>query len=194
VEVIADMKAVDFAIITPSYAPDFQRCQLLSWSIEQFISPPVTHYIIVDRRDLDLFRQLQKPNTEIITVESVLPSWIVKFPFVQNGWFSFKTFPVRNWLLQQIVKIEVSRQINRDVLVFVDSDVAFIRPFNFQNFIQEDRVRFFRIPDEDNTEMHNRWSQSATRLLGLPAMDYAGARYVGNAITWRRTGMDGNSL
>jgi Family of unknown function (DUF6492) len=186
VEVLVDMKALDFAIITPSYAPDFQRCQLLSWSIERFIAQPITHYIIVDRQDLDLFRQLQKPNTEIITVESVLPSWLVKMPFVKNGWFSFKTLPIRNWLLQQIVKIEVSRQIERDVLAFVDSDVAFIRPFNFQTFVREDRARFFRIPDADNTQMHNRWSQSAAQLLGLPPIDYAGARYVGNAITWRR--------
>ena len=63
-------------IITPSYAPDFERCRLLSETITQFHQSPINHYIIVDQKDYQLFSQLKKANTEIMTVESVLPWWI----------------------------------------------------------------------------------------------------------------------
>jgi len=96
-----------FALITPSYAPDFERCRLLCQSVEKFISPSVPHYIIVEQRDLPLFRQIQSSHTEIITVESVLPWWLKRLPLVKNGWLSFKTFPIRNWITQQLVKISV---------------------------------------------------------------------------------------
>ena len=119
------MQQFDFAIITPSYAPDFQRCQLLSWSVEQFVPASVSHYIIVDARDLKLFQQLETQRTKLITVESVLPWWIQHIPFVKNGWFSLKTFVIRNWILQQIVKISIAQYLKQDVLIFVDSDVTF---------------------------------------------------------------------
>jgi hypothetical protein len=180
------MNKFNFAIITPSYAPDFERCQLLSRSIEQFISPYVTHYIIVDQRDLPLFRQLQRPKTEIITKEAILPWWIKRIPLVKNTWMSLKSIPIRGWILQQIVKIAVAQHIEQNILVFVDSDVVFIRHFNFQSFIREERVRLFRRPNEDNKQSHFKYHQSTSRLLGLPPMNYVGARYIGQLITWRR--------
>ena len=44
-----------FAIIAPSYALNFECCTLLSLSTEQFTSPPVTHYIILDQQVLKFF-------------------------------------------------------------------------------------------------------------------------------------------
>jgi Family of unknown function (DUF6492) len=175
----------DFAIITPSYAPDFERCQLLSWSIKEFVSPSINHYIIVDRRDLSLFRQLEGPQTKIITVESVLPWWIQRIPLLKNGWLSLKTLPIRNWIIQQIVKIAIASFIDADVLVFVDSDTTFVRPFNFQSFIREDKVRLFREHPYD-TETHLNGCKSAAQLLGIPNMNYPAPGYIGNVITWRR--------
>jgi hypothetical protein len=186
------MNKLDFAIITPSYAPDFERCRLLSWSIQKFLSPSVTHYIIVDARDLPLFRQLQRPNTEIISVESVLPWWIQRLPFVKNGWFSLKTVFIRNWLLQQIVKLAFAQHVDKDVFAFVDSDVTFIRPFNVESFVREDQVRLFRVADQCTTEfigenlIYGKCFQTATNLLGLPPVSLPTAGYIGNIITWKR--------
>jgi len=129
------MKKLKFGIITPSYSPDFERCRLLSKSIQQFVSPDVTHHIIVERRDLPLFRQLQGLNTEIHIVQSLLPWWIQRIPLFKNGCFSFKTLPIRNWITQQIVKISSAQCVEEDVLVFVDSDVTFVRPCNFEKSI-----------------------------------------------------------
>jgi hypothetical protein len=181
------MKTFDFAIITPSYAPDFERCRLLSWSINQFVSPSITHYIIVERRDLSLFRQLQGPKTEIINVESLLPWWIQRVPFFKNGWVSLKTLPIRNWIMQQIVKIAAAQSIHKDVLVFVDSDVTFVRPFNPQSFIRDGQVRLFQEPPYDD-ETHLRGHRTANKLLGIPDinMGYPAPGYIGQVMSWRR--------
>jgi hypothetical protein len=186
------MNKLEFGIITPSYAPDFERCQLLSWSIQNFISPPTTHYIIVDAQDLPLFRKLKSPNTEIIAVESILPWWIQRLPIIKNGWLSLKTVFIRNWLLQQIVKLAVAQHINKDIFVFVDSDVTFIRPFNLNRFVREDQTRLFRVPNQYNREfvdkypVFEKWGQTAGKLLGLPQISLPTSGYVGNIITWRR--------
>jgi hypothetical protein len=186
------MNKFDFGIITPSYAPDFERCQLLSWSVEKFISPSVTHYIIVPERDLPLFRQLQKPNTEIITVESVLPWWIKRLPLIKNGWLSLKTVFIRGWILQQIVKLGVAQYIDKDAFVFADSDLTFVSPLNVESFIREDQVRLFRVPNQCTTKFitenpgYYKWLITASRLLGLPPVILPVPGYIGQVITWRR--------
>ncbi len=180
------MKNFDFAIITPSYAPDFERCRLLSWSIQKYVSPAVTHHIIVESRDLQLFRQLQGPNTQIHLVQSLLPWWIQRLPFFKNGWFSFKTLPIRNWILQQIVKISAAQCIEEDVLVFIDSDVTFVRPCNFEkSFIRSDLVRLFKEPPYD-LSVHVKGHQAANKLLGIPDNVYPDPGYIGQVITWKR--------
>ncbi|MFH7028390.1 MAG: DUF6492 family protein [Heteroscytonema crispum UTEX LB 1556] len=169
-------------IITPSYAPDFERCRLLSWSIKEFLSPSINHYIIVDRRDLSLFRELKGPKTKIINVESVLPWWIQRIPLLKNGWLSLKTLPIRNWIIQQLVKIAIASFIDTDVLVFVDSDTTFVRPLNFQSFIRAGQVRLFREPSY-HTETHFNGCKSAHELFGIPDMNYPSPGYIGNVIT-----------
>jgi Family of unknown function (DUF6492) len=180
------MKKLSFAMVTPSYAPDFERCRLLSWSISEFVSPNVTHYIIVDRRDLSLFNQLKRPNTEVVTVESLIPWWIQRVPFFKNGWLSLKTPPIRNWLLQQIVKNAIAGHAQEDILVFADSDTAFIRPFNLDNFIRDGKVRLFREPGVDTDETFLRWHRTSHKLLGLPNIKCSEAGFIGNVVTWKR--------
>jgi hypothetical protein len=182
------MKNADFGLITPSYAPDFERCKLLCQSVENFISPSFTHYVIVDKRDLLLFRQLETQHTKILTVESILPWWIKRVPLLKKNWMSLKTLPIRNWLVQQIVKIAASQQIDEEISVFVDSDVVFVRPFNLHSLTHDGRVRLFRNPEGNDVQrqMHLKWHQAASRLLGLANVDMSIPDYIGNIITWRR--------
>ncbi|BDA66169.1 hypothetical protein CAL7716_003350 [Calothrix sp. PCC 7716] len=98
------MQELDFCLITPSYAPDYHRCQLLAWSIEAFAPEKAKHYIIVPKRDLPLFRQIKYRNTQIITLESILPTW-VQLPFINNCWFNIKHLLVRGWIIQQLIKL-----------------------------------------------------------------------------------------
>lgn len=197
------MKKFDFCIITPSYAPDLEKCQLLCWSIDRFVSSWTNHYIIVDQRDLRLFRQLEGANRKIIPKESILPWWLQQIPFLtkKNFWISLKSLPIRGWLIQQIIKLAIARYVNDDVLVFLDSDVVFVRPFDLQNFIREDRIRLYREPDviykpniaEAKTTRYIKWLQdtyqwyqTAINLLDLSNINYPAPDYEGQIITWKR--------
>jgi hypothetical protein len=177
-----------FAIITPSYAPDFLRCKLLCESIDQYSLSPVKHYIIVDQKDWKLFQTLQNKNREIITVESILPWWIKKATLFNNGWISFKSLPLRNWIIQQIVKLSIAKYITEDVLIFVDSDVAFVRYFNVQNFVKDNQIRLYSQPNAITPETPDlaKWCEVSHKLLGLPPVSYPATNHLGNFITWRR--------
>ncbi len=195
---------LSFGIITPSYAPDFQRCQLLAGTVSQFVKPPFQHYIIVDRCDYHLFKQLGNDRTQIITVESVLPPWIWREPLFRKVWLSRKTPPIRNWVLQQIVKIAIAQQMREDVAIFIDSDVSFVRPFSLGQLARNHhsaaaesaadkhdyntQVRLFRddVGNDFQRQMHLKWHQSACQLLGLPNVDPDVPDYIGNLITWKR--------
>lgn len=182
------MSSFRFGIITPSYAPDFERCRLLCQSIDQFVAPRINHYIIVDRADLALFSSLRQPHTQIITKEEILPWWIKRVPWGKNSWVSLKSLPLRGWLLQQIIKISAAQYIDEEVAVFVDSDVSFVRPFNFQSFVRNDQVRLYDEPDGNFDWMHThvKWHQNASLLLDLPPTPFPAPDYIDHVITWRR--------
>jgi len=176
------------AIVTPSYAPDFKRCQLLCRSINRFVNPRPQHYIIVDADDWELFRSLENEHTTILTLESIIPSWLIKLPLKRNVWVSWKTIPIRGWIIQQIIKISVAQQMAEDIAMFVDSDVFFIRDFDVQHLFKGDKTRLFCDAQGNDIQkkMHLKWHQSATKLLGLESVNPQIPDYIGNLITWKK--------
>ncbi len=186
-----DNKNKNCCIITPSYAPDFERCRLLSESIKQFSSSTLKHYLVVDRRDYLLFSQLKNQFTTIINKEDILPWWIFQIPIFtkKNIWFSLKTLPVRGWLIQQLIKLAIAKHIDEEVLIFADSDVFFMRPFDLQQYITDDgRVRFFREPDTvlENNNHLPRWYYDASNLLALDAPQFPVSNYMGQLVFWQK--------
>jgi hypothetical protein len=178
-----------FAIITPSYKPDFERCRLLCHSIKRFVQPPIRHYIAVEQRDFQLFSSLKGPNTEVIIVQDLLPRWIFRVPKFKKAWVSLKTLPVRNWIMQQITKIALARSVKEDVLLFLDSDEAFIRPFDCQSLIKDGLVRFYSQPDGNPANMetpHQLWHESASKLLGLPPKPMPAPDYIADVVIWKQ--------
>ena len=175
-----------YAIVTPSYGPDFERCKLLCESVGRYVTGNYHHYVIVDQRDRKLFQSLSGSKTTIVTVESVIPWWLRRLPMARRWWLSLKTPPVRNWILQQLVKLSVAEFIDADAYVFIDSDVVFIRPFSVESLSEGDSLRLFRVEGAARLPTHAPWHQTAAKLLGLPPTDYFGATYIGNLITWRR--------
>ncbi len=176
-------------IITPSYAPDFERCKILCESVTNFATSYDQHIIIVDARDLALFQTLKAPKIRIITKESILPRWIKKIPFSKRWWFSFKTLPVRGWILQQIIKMSVAEHIDADMYLFIDSDIMLIRPVDMSFFMRNGKVRMYRFPrvKKDFTEKrHMAWYRYAGKLFGLKGEDYLQYDYIGPFVTWRK--------
>ena len=68
------------AIVTASYAPDFERCAILCESIDRFASGFEDHYLLVDAPDRALFAQLEGPNRHIIVDTDLLPWWLRRMP------------------------------------------------------------------------------------------------------------------
>ena len=184
--VLEEPKAMQYAIVTPSYGPDLERCRLLIESLECHVTGDFRHYVLVDARNLALFRALAGPRTEILTVESVMPWWLRRLPAARRWWFSFKSPPVRNWVFQQLVKLSVANYLDCENYVFVDSDVVFVKPFSVNELSPAGKLRLFRVPGAAREPTHYPWHRTAARLLGLPATEYFGSTYIGNLITWRR--------
>jgi hypothetical protein len=180
---------LSFGIITPSYAPDFERCRLLAWSADRFVKKPFNHYIVVSKSDYKLFSQLANAHTHILIVESLLPWWIKREPIVGKFWLSLKTLPIRSWVVQQIVKIATAQTIPEDIAVFIDSDVSFMRPFDLDQLGKDDRVRLYRddVGNDVQRQMHQKWHEAASKLLGLSTINPGIPDYIGNLITWRKT-------
>lgn len=184
--IIQQSRNDEFAIVTPSYETDFERCQLLTKSIKKYLRPRPKHYIIVDKRDLNHFRLLEDEKTELLCKESLFP-YIKRVPFSRRCWINLKGIPIRGWLFQQIIKLSIAQYVSESNLVFIDSDVAFIREYNLLNWLRDDKLRLFRVPGQGYVEGQKRWYDAAAKLLDLPMdKNYIDVRYIGSITTWKR--------
>ncbi len=174
-----------FALITPSYGPDFDRCKLLVESTKHCITDGTQHYIVVDRRDVELFRLLSSQRTHILVVEDLLPSWIFRAPGFKNWWISLRTLPIRNWILQQLIKMSICDVIAEDVLVFCDSDNTFIRPFDMKSCLMKDnKLALLRVGFQNKDIQH--WINSSKRILAIENKSIQPVTYVSNMIAWHK--------
>jgi hypothetical protein len=179
-----------FAVLTPSYATDFELCCDLNRSVLEWTPADVQHHIIVPRGDVERFSSLRGARTTIWTVDELLPRRIVALPVV-NMWLNLRRPypPVRGWVMQQVVKLSAAAQLGADVLLMVDSDIVLVRPVTVETFQMDGKVRFYRREGAVHEGMprHIMWHDAARRLLGLPPV----ARlplpdYVCSPIAWNR--------
>ncbi len=180
---------MEVSLITPSYAPDFERCKLLCQSIDRYVCDYRKHVIIVDKADYNLFKTLKNDKTDIIIKESILPSWLIKIPFSKKWWLNLKGLPVRGWILQQIVKLSVHEFVDSDAYIFADSDVTFIRPFKASSIIKEDKVRLCSMPrktDDYTDKRKQAWHEHAAQLSGLQNTGQLTQDYISQLVCWRR--------
>jgi len=179
------------SIITPSFARDFTLCRTLNRSVIEFFPPHIQHYIVVDRRDLALFRTLAGPRTTIVTKEDVLPAGIRRLPGL-NRWRSSGTLlPISGWLVQQIVKIAMCGLLDEPTLLMVDSDAVFVRDVDLGLFARDGKTRLFKRAGAIRgktpaMEFHITWHENAARLLGISPDPLPLDDYIGQVISWRR--------
>lgn len=173
------------ALITPSYGPDARRCHRLCASVDRFVSDFNEHVIIVPNRDRKLFSELESPRRRVLTVEEVLPRQYRRLPITERWWLDSRFFPVRGWIVQQLVKLASHHTTDAEVLCMVDSDVQFFRDFSVSRFMTGGQVRLQTVVRDDMpSPAHGVWQATAERLLGLPAEVFT-RDYVGQLITWR---------
>lgn len=177
-------------LVTPSYAPDFDRCRILCDSVQRFVSGHTEHVIIIDRQDQALFSQLAGTRTRLLLKEDMLPGWLRKLPFSRKWWLNLRGLPVRGWILQQIVKLSVAEAIDADFYIFADSDVAFIRPFEVSSVLDaQGRARLYagpRKPEDIADPRHRAWYRFAGKVFGLSGEDFQQHDYISQLVVWRR--------
>lgn len=182
------------AIVTPSYVADFERCRLLCETLDRHVSGATHHYILVEHRDMALFRPLQGPRRTIVDERELLPGWLRPFNdptslFRRRVWLSWKTQPLRGWHVQQLRRIAVAEHVPQDVLIFCDSDVVFVKPFDCSAFWRDGEVRLFRRDNTMEGEVvydHRLWSRNAGAALGIASPAVSPHDYISTLIAWRR--------
>jgi hypothetical protein len=187
--------APDAALITASYAADFERCRLLCETVDRHVTGASHHYLLVEHRDVALFQQLEGKRRTVIDERELLPSWLRDIPdptslFKRRIWLSLKAPPLRGWHVQQLRRMAIAESIEQETLVYVDSDVAFLRPFDCARFWLGGKLRLFRRdgvllkPGHDN---HRIWSANAAAVLGIAAPEISRHDYISTLIAWRRS-------
>lgn len=182
------------SIVTASYAPDFERCRLLCETIDQHVSGHTMHYLLVEDRDVELFRQLESSRRTVIGERDLLPSWLRPYwdPssfFRRRIWLSTRTKPLRGWHVQQLRRIAIAHASRDENLIYIDSDVAFVRPFDTHAFSQDGRTRLFRRENglaAAATPDHRPWHANAAALLGIATPEVSPHDYITTLVAWRR--------
>jgi hypothetical protein len=182
------------AIVTASFAPDFERCKLLCETMDKHVSGFSTHYILVEHSDVDLFRQLEGPHRVVIDEMDLFPSWIRAYPDPlylgrRRIWLSLRTMPLRGWHAQQLRRIAIAERITEDGLFYVDSDVAFLKPFDCSDLWRGEDLRLFRRDNELLSDVpgdQKIWAENAAMLLDIDRQALLPHGYVGTLIAWRR--------
>ena len=175
------------AVITISFAPDFELCVALNRSVLDNSPDTVQHHVIVPRSDLKLFGRLAGPRTHIRCEADFLPRTFVSVPFNNIKVNLGRPFPpVRGWIQQQIIKLAAVAASEEDVVLTADSDVQFFRPFTAEMFVRDGKVRFFCNPDQIDKRLprHMTWHRVARALLGLPPAEPPYANYVSSPLAW----------
>jgi hypothetical protein len=178
-----------FAIVTPSYHLDYERCVLLNESIMKWVPETIRHSIIVDKRDYKLFSGLKNRRTDVLTQEDIVPARFWSLPYLRDWRFSFTTLPVRGWMWQQVVKLSMGFAVDADVYVVTDSDVMFVKPFDPAQLLQDGKVPLFREEKAYYTthSENQEWHRQARRLLGLaPQTTPFNTGFVTHPVFWRR--------
>jgi hypothetical protein len=101
--------------------------------------------------------------------------------------------PLRGWHVQQLRRIAIAAHVSEPTLVYCDSDVAFLKPFDCGLFWRDGRLRLLRRDGEldraDRTE-HRAWSANAGEALGIRHPAVSPHDYIGTLIAWRRDAVE----
>ena len=178
---------VRMAVITKSFAPDFELCAALNRSVLDNSPDTVQHRIVVPRSDLELFSRLEGSRTRICCEAELLPRLFVRLPFVNITINLARPFPpVRGWIQQQVVKLAAIAASDDDVVLVADSDAEFVRPFTGEMFVRDGIVRFFCNPGQIDKRLprHMTWHRVARTLLGLPQAEPPYPDYIASPLAW----------
>ncbi|MEE4660635.1 MAG: DUF6492 family protein [Halieaceae bacterium] len=175
-------------LITPTHAPDLERCRLLVRSAAQHLSGVDAHLLLIDEAEWHLFAPLVSDTVQLVTKESLLPWWVRRNPLSSRWWLTLKSLPVRGWIMQQVIKLAIAEQFQADILLFADSDMVFIKPFSPEHIISGNRVRHFRAergPNQYRDRRYQNWYRFAGNVCGVQDPQTISGSYIAQLNSWR---------
>ena len=182
------------AVVTASYAADFERCRLLCDSLDARLKGNWNHYILVEQRDVGRFSALKGSNRHIVDEREILPDWLRPVPDPlsfgrRRVWLGPHAAPLRGWHVQQLRRLGMGRLLDEETIFSADSDVALLREFDPADLWDGDRIRLYRRDNAMPVERpdHKSWAERADTLLGLPSGSGLRANhdYINTLIGWR---------
>lgn len=164
---------------TPSYINDLDRAIWMRKSIVRFFQGKCQHFIAVPERDVDAFRKVFSNDkaVEVVcqhdAVEDIFyPDFLYRTmsKLAKSQLWRFESHAGRpGWIIQQVVKMNCVRWVKDGAIVFVDSDVIFIRPCCLRDLGIDDNSRILvRITPKDEASKHRAHIAGARKLLSLP--------------------------
>jgi hypothetical protein len=99
-------------------------------------------------------------------------------------WASYKRRPVRGWIVQQLVKLAIASALDEELLVYIDSDNVFIRPFGTESFLLDGQPGLLDVEYESPDV--NYWTEQSCGLLDITGPCPVRG-HVGQIICWRRS-------
>ena len=197
------MSDLHATLVTPTYAADFDHARTLCASLDRFMAIPHRHLLVVPSNDVALFRALAGPRREVIAKEAVLgchgfhrlpvprrirvPGLIDRR--IKEQWWRRGAGRLSGWLIQQIVKLSAPELTQDEHLVFIDSDVALVRPFAWQHLARDGMVRLHEHHRGIHHATHHSWRDAALALTGGTPEAGEPTNYIGHLIGWRRSNL-----
>jgi hypothetical protein len=179
------------ALITPSYAGDFERFSLLCDSLDRRVTGYERHYVIVSDDDLPMFQTFNGQHRIVLPSSQFLPRWLKLAPGVKlrNGrkvWWSLRAKPVHGWHVQQILKIAAAMEMPEQRFCLIDSDNVFVRPFDVGAYAGGERSPLYlqREAIAADAPLHATWTRNCDRLLGHAPTCFPADDYIGHVIVW----------
>ena len=181
------------AVITASYAADFERCRLLSDSLDRRLEGEWCHYILVEAADVEQFSALKGPRRVVVDEREILPSWLRPFPDPlslgrRRVWLSPFTPPLRGWHVQQLRRLGMGRLLSEQTIFSADSDVVLMRNFDPATLWRDGDLRLYRRDNGITADLpkHCQWGRRTQRLLGIPVLPKPPYHdYINTLIGWR---------
>ena len=193
---------MSLAVVTPSYRHDAELFADLHRSVVRATDESVAHHVIVPRADVELFAGIGGRRCVVTPEESLYPphfrparavNRLVRFLPRVSAHVRIAAIdrrppfrPVRGWMMQQVLKLEMCRRLSADTVVLIDSDVELVRPVTEAGFRAGELARLYRLPQAVDGRLphHMAWNGTARRLLGLPAPAFPASDYISSLCVW----------
>jgi len=165
---------------TPSYRNDAERFSLLRNSIRYFYEDSCQHIVLVPKKDVALFKQLNKGDADLVIREQeefvhprFYPSFfskLVKYLAPSQSWRVEKFNGKSGWIQQQIIKLCLPQVVDSGPVLIIDSDTFFVNPLSKKKLGLCEEGRFL-LKDCPTTESgrHRNHMERSRKTLGLPA-------------------------